>query len=73
MKRDGVKEEQTRLQDTIDGLDKKKKDEITRAYKEVNQNFDSIFGSLLPQAKAKLQPPEGKDVLDGLEFRVCLE
>ncbi len=33
----------------------------------VNKDFGSIFSTLLPGTKAKLQPPEGMDVLDGLE------
>lgn len=35
------------------------------------QDFCSIFGSLLPGSKARLSPPEGMTVLDGLEFRVA--
>lgn len=34
---------------------------------QVNRDFGSIFGMLLPGTQAKLQPPEGQDVLDGLE------
>merc|ERR1712176_933632 len=69
-KRKGVEEDREKLETTIERLDDQKKQEITRAYKEVNKNFASIFASLLPGATAKLQPPEGKTVLEGLEFKV---
>ena len=36
----------------------------------VTQDFSSIFSTLLPGARAKLSPPEGQSVLDGLEVRV---
>ena len=34
------------------------------------QDFGSIYSTLLPGAKAKLAPPEGQSVLDGLEVKV---
>lgn len=39
-------------------------------YFQVNKDFGSIFGSLLPGANAKLQPPANQSVLDGLEVKV---
>merc|ERR1719479_695287 len=36
----------------------------------VNKDFGSIFSTLFPGTQAKLQPPDGKDVLDGLEVKV---
>ncbi|XP_028844998.1 structural maintenance of chromosomes protein 2-like [Denticeps clupeoides] len=38
----------------------------------VNKDFSSIFSTLLPGADARLAPPEGFGVLDGLEFKVAL-
>lgn len=35
------------------------------------QDFGSIFSTLLPGTSAKLSPPEGMDVLDGLEVKVA--
>lgn len=35
----------------------------------MNRDFGSIFSMLLPGTQAKLQPPDGMDVLDGLEVR----
>jgi structural maintenance of chromosome 2 len=36
------------------------------------RDFGQIFAELLPGNFAKLEPPEGKDVTDGLEVKVCL-
>ena len=36
----------------------------------LSQDFGSIYSTLLPGAKAKLAPPEGQSVLDGLEVKV---
>lgn len=35
-------------------------------------DFGGIFSELLPGNFAKLQPPEGKDLTDGLEVKVQL-
>lgn len=48
-------------------LDKKKKDSIELAFKQVNKDFGSIFSTLLPGANVKLKPMDGKTILDGLE------
>ena len=39
---------------------------------QVNKDFGSIFSKLLPGTTAKLEPPQGQDVLDGLEVKVGL-
>lgn len=38
----------------------------------VCSDFGSIFAELLPGNFAKLQPPEGQDLTDGLEVKVRL-
>ena len=35
------------------------------------QDFGSIFSTLLPGTDAKLSPPEGMGILDGLEVKVA--
>ena len=35
------------------------------------QDFGSIYSTLLPGTNAKLSPPEGGTVLDGLEIKVA--
>merc|ERR1719319_1186452 len=52
-------------------LCRKKKTALRQAWEQVNKDFGSIFSSLLPDTTAKLSPPEGKDVLDGLEVKVA--
>jgi structural maintenance of chromosome 2 len=37
-----------------------------------DRDFGQIFAELLPGNFAKLEPPEGKDVTEGLEVKVCL-
>ena len=34
------------------------------------EDFDSIFGTLLPNTNAKLEPPQGMDETEGLEIKV---
>ena len=38
----------------------------------MNEDFGLIFNDLLPGNTAKLDPPEGKEISDGLEVKVCL-
>jgi len=38
----------------------------------MTRDFGQIFAELLPGNFAKLEPPEGKDVTEGLEVKVCL-
>lgn len=65
-----VEDDKLRIEKTIEELDEKKNQAVTQAYAQVNQNFGSIFSTLLPGATAKLSPMEGCSVLAGLEFRV---
>lgn len=51
-------------------LDKKKNEALQKTHAQVNRDFGSIFSTLLPGACAKLDPPAGMTVLDGLEVRV---
>ncbi|XP_065185116.1 structural maintenance of chromosomes protein 2-like [Sycon ciliatum] len=66
-----VEEDKAKIARVIEELDEKKSEALLTAYQQVNKDFCSIFGSLLPGSKARLTPPEGMTVLDGLEFRVA--
>lgn len=55
---------------TMKELDIKKEATIRAAYQRVNKDFGDIFSNLLTGANAKLQPPDGKSLLDGLEVKV---
>lgn len=62
-----VEKDKAKIVDLIKELDEKKKEALRCAWTQVNKDFGSIFGSLLPGAQAALKPPKGKDLLDGLE------
>jgi len=55
----------------IGELDEKKREALHASWVKVNQDFGSIFTSLLPGTMAKLEPPEGQTFLAGLEVKVC--
>ncbi|KAK6021764.1 RecF/RecN/SMC protein, partial [Ostertagia ostertagi] len=52
-------------------LDIKKTQEIHKAHAQVNRDFGNIFSTLLPGASAKVEPPAGKTVEQGLEVKVA--
>ena len=54
----------------IGELDEKKREALHASWVKVNQDFGSIFTSLLPGTMAKLEPPEGHTFLAGLEVKV---
>ncbi|XP_076058324.1 structural maintenance of chromosomes 2 [Oratosquilla oratoria] len=66
-----VENDKMKIETVIRELDEKKKEALRQAWEQVNRDFGSIFGSLLPGTRAKLQPPDGLDVLDGLEVKVA--
>ena len=55
----------------IENLDVKKKVELERTWRKVNRDFGSIFSTLLPGTSAKLEPPEGMEVWEGLEVKIA--
>ncbi|XP_077576022.1 structural maintenance of chromosomes protein 2 [Stigmatopora nigra] len=67
-----VENDKAKILQTIEELDEKKNEALNMAWQKVNKDFGSIFSSLLPGASAKLAPPHGCGVLDGLEFKVAL-
>jgi structural maintenance of chromosome 2 len=64
-----VESDKAKIVAVIKELDQKKKEALRKAWAQVNKDFGSIFSTLLPGAQGCLQPPEGMDVLDGLEVR----
>jgi len=71
-KKDIVANDKTKIEQVISELDEKKKEAIQKTYSKVNKDFGSIFSTLLPGAKCKLEPSDGKTVLDGLEVKVAM-
>ncbi|XP_046750983.1 structural maintenance of chromosomes protein 2 [Diprion similis] len=65
-----VESDKKKILEAINELDEKKKEILVKACKQVNKDFGSIFSTLLPGADAKLEPPENKTYLDGLEVKI---
>jgi structural maintenance of chromosome 2 len=62
-----------KIETTIESLDDYKKKALQETWEKVNSDFGQIFSELLPGGSfAKLDPPEGKTISDGLEVKVCL-
>ncbi len=67
-----VIKDKRKIEDTIESLDEYKKEALEKTWRKVNEDFGLIFNDLLPGNTAKLDPPEGKTISDGLEVKVCL-
>nr|POE87840.1 structural maintenance of chromosomes protein 2 [Quercus suber] len=67
-----VIKDKKKIEETIESLDEYKKEALQKTWEKVNQDFGLIFNDLLPGNTAKLDPPEGKTISDGLEVKVCL-
>ena len=70
-KRKVVENDKKKIQAVIEELDIQKKAELERTWVKVNRDFGSIFSTLLPGARAKLEPPEGQAAWEGLEVKVA--
>ncbi|KAI5783885.1 P-loop containing nucleoside triphosphate hydrolase protein [Peziza echinospora] len=67
-----VNRDKRKIEETIETLDEYKREALEKTWRKVTTDFGNIFAELLPGSFAKLEPPEGKDVTDGLEVKVCL-
>ncbi|KAG7238364.1 hypothetical protein INR49_030961 [Caranx melampygus] len=67
-----VENDKAKILQTIEELDQKKNEALNLAWQKVNKDLGSIFSTLLPGATAKLAPPRGCGILEGLEFKVAL-
>lgn len=66
-----IEEDKEKIEMVIAGLDEKKMVAVEKTWRKVNADFGSIFSDLLPGTSAKLEPPSGMSVEDGLEIRVA--
>ncbi|KAI8911125.1 condensin subunit [Gorgonomyces haynaldii] len=66
-----VQRDKANIFKTIETLDERKMDKLQKTWKQVSQDFGSIFGELLPGNTCKLVPP-APDFSQGLEIKVCL-
>ncbi|PPQ65045.1 hypothetical protein CVT26_015741 [Gymnopilus dilepis] len=67
-----VEKDKEKITETIDELDRYKREALQKTWEKVSKDFGDIFAELLPGNFAKLQPPEGQDLMDGLEVKVQL-
>ncbi|KAG8215877.1 condensin complex subunit SMC2 [Butyriboletus roseoflavus] len=67
-----VLKDKEKIVDTIAELDRYKRDALQKTWEKVDGDFGAIFAELLPGNFARLQPPEGKDLIQGLEVKVRL-
>lgn len=67
-----VVRDKRKIEETITSLDEYKKEALQKTWAKVNGDFGQIFAELLPGSFAKLDPPEGKQISDGLEVKVSL-
>ncbi|KAG6919710.1 hypothetical protein DXG01_002656 [Tephrocybe rancida] len=67
-----VMKDKEKIEETIAELDRYKRDALQKTWEKVDGDFGGIFAELLPGNFAKLQPPEGQDLMDGLEVKVQL-
>lgn len=70
-KKNIIENDKCKIKKVIEELDEKKKETLKVTWVKVNNDFGSIFSTLLPGTMAKLEPPEGGSFLDGLEVRVA--
>jgi structural maintenance of chromosome 2 len=66
-----IERDKETIQATIQELDGRKGETMRAAWEKVNKDFGTIFSTLLPGATAKLEPPEGQTIAEGLEIKVA--
>lgn len=66
-----IENDKMKIERVIKELDETKNKVLVTTCEKVGRDFASIFSTLLPGTTAKLEPPEGCTVLDGLEVRVA--
>lgn len=67
-----IEKDKSKIEETIVSLDEYKRKALEKTWLKVSDDFGKIFGDLLPNSFAKLVPPEGQEVTQGLEVKVSL-
>ncbi|XP_037960986.1 structural maintenance of chromosomes protein 2-like [Teleopsis dalmanni] len=65
-----VQNDKEKIKNIICKMDEKKREKLESSWKMVNENFGSIFGTLLQGAQARLHPITQDNHLVGLEIKV---
>jgi structural maintenance of chromosome 2 len=71
-KRDIIMNDKDKISRVISELDDKKTQLLMETFRKVNVDFGSIFASLLPNAFAKLEAVNAKELSEGIEIKVRL-
>ena len=66
-----IENDKAKIEKVITELDERKNEALNKTWAKVNEDFGDIFSTLLPGTSAKLEPPEGQTVLDGLCVKVA--
>jgi len=69
-KKEIVEKDKEKIAAVITELGQKKIEALQKTWAKVNEDFGSIFSTLLPGARAKLEPQEGLPVEEGLIVKV---
>ena len=69
-KKEIVEKDKAKIEAVIAELAQKKIEALEKTWAKVNKDFGSIFSTLLPGARAKLEPQEGCPVEEGLVVKV---
>jgi structural maintenance of chromosome 2 len=67
-----VVKDKEKIEETIEELERHKRNALQNTWQKVDADFGGIFEELLPGNFAKLVPPEGMDLTQGLEVKVRL-
>ncbi|GBC02978.1 hypothetical protein RclHR1_04910011 [Rhizophagus clarus] len=67
-----LERDKKKIEETLVSLGNYKKDALQQTWEKVNADFGAIFSDLLPDSFAKIQPPEGQGLMNGLEIKVSL-
>lgn len=65
-----VEQDKEKIKNIICKMDEKKREKVEKAWKVVDENFSSIFSTLLQGAQARLNPVKQGSLLIGLEIKV---
>ncbi|CXJ14883.1 chromosome segregation protein, putative [Plasmodium berghei] len=69
-KKSQVEEDKKKIQEVIADLDVKKSESLLTMYQQINEYFQAIFSTLLPNSQAKLSIIDG-DLANGLEMKIA--
>jgi structural maintenance of chromosome 2 len=70
-KKEIILKDKLNIEKAIKEMDLKRKESLNEIYQQVNKNLNSIYSTLLPQTKAKLEQVKKDDLMDGLQLRVA--